>query len=147
MDELVKVAIPGEHGDDERIWAESLGRDRYRVRNIPLSEGICHLDVLRCEPAEHEDACPRFVEVLERGPNDSLFVHCLASPDEDESVGSALEAAGEACATAERFTPTRYAFSVPRTSLQAVLMRFETLREDGKVEIHHQESSAPNRET
>lgn len=75
--DLIKVKIPlaaGEwHGGDaEWIWANPLGRDTYRIDNIPaFAPGLALGDVIA---APREDGVPVFRTVLRRGGHSTYWL-------------------------------------------------------------------------
>lgn len=96
---------------DERVWAEKVGKDAYRIDNIPFGVvGYALGDTVRC--LRDEDGTLVAVGVLEESGNATILVHFATEKAATECVGE-LQTLG--IADYESAGGVVYSFSVPPT--------------------------------
>lgn len=84
VDALTHVVVELEHDDEgwppigaERVWAEPVGRHRYRIDNIPFfAVDLAADDVVEARPLR-AGQYPTLVRVVKRSPNATLRVTCF----------------------------------------------------------------------
>jgi hypothetical protein len=114
---LVKVAVAlGEDtlrpGGVETMWAESLGEDRYRLRNSPFyARGFSFLDVVFAEP--QTDGFPVVRRVVVRSGHSTYQVLVAEGMDTSTEVQSHLERLAALKCTFERANGRLVAVDVP----------------------------------
>jgi hypothetical protein len=119
---LVRIRVPierpdGEPGPDaDWVWAEPLGRDRYRVESCPFfAYGLSRDDVVRAVEARGYEA-PRLEDVMAKGGHRTLRM--ALDPDaelSDGAVRALLERLLELGCTHEALRPKIVAIDVPPT--------------------------------
>lgn len=104
----------------ESLWAEELGADLYRIRNVPFfAYGLNFHDVVRAT-ADAPDLKPEIREVVEPGGHKTLRLFFADSVDKDEQV-KLLESLHAYKAYYERATGIHVAIDIePEGSYQDV---------------------------
>lgn len=70
----------------ESLWAEKLGSDQYRIRNVPFfAYGLNFYDIVRAT-ADSPDLKPQIREVVEPSGHKTLRLFFANSIDRDEQV-------------------------------------------------------------
>jgi hypothetical protein len=83
-DSLTHVVVELEHDDEgwppvgaERVWAQQVGRHRYRIDNIPFfAQDLAADDVVAARPV-HAGQYPTLVRVVQPSANATLRVICF----------------------------------------------------------------------
>jgi hypothetical protein len=123
---------PGVHGpDDEWLWAEPLGSDRYRIESSPFfAYGLSHGDVVRAADGE---PMPRVVEVERKGGHRTLRLALDDPWDIDRrEVQVHLDALLELGCTYEAMPPRIVALDLsPEIDVASVVERLQAHVQDG----------------
>ncbi len=125
---------PGVDGpQDEWLWAEPLGADRYRVESSPFfAYGLSHGDVVRAEP---DEPMPRLVAVERKGGHRTLRLALDDPWDIDRrEVEEYLDGLLELGCTYEAMPPRIVALDVPpEIDVESVVARLQARVEDGML--------------
>lgn len=122
---------PGADGpEDEWLWAEPLGSDRYRLESTPFfAYGLSHGDVVGAHPGD----LPRLAEVERKGGHRTLRLALDAGWDlERAEILRFLADLQEAGCTYEAMPPQLVALDVPpEVDVGGVIARLQVQRRDG----------------
>jgi Domain of unknown function (DUF4265) len=122
---LKKILVKGLRSDDrdlwppvdeESLWAEDLGRGRYRIDSIPfLAKGLSLDDIVRVKEVVGDDQMPIFHSVVQRGGHSTYRVKVLAGLDADrhEAYHQLARAISEIGCQTESASPRFFSVDCP----------------------------------
>ncbi len=133
---LVKIHIDLPHHwaiGGESLWAEALGGDRYRLRNVPFyAYGLNFEDVVIAEPRA-EPQIPEIISVVERSGNETLRLYFDESVSREEQI-VLLEGICVIGASYERADETFVAIDInQRGKYVDVYDHLQSLEDSGKL--------------
>ena len=109
--QLEKVMLRGPDGEVETLWAERLGKNRYRLDNLPFfAYGVSWQDVIE---TERRDGTNEFVRVIEKSGNRTVRVILDEPADESETMRRVLDGLTEIGCSLERMTQRYIVVNVP----------------------------------
>jgi hypothetical protein len=107
----------------EHVWTTPLGKDRYRIENVPFSaRGVAYQDIVRAGP-QSECPCPELIEVVEPSGNGVVRVFPTASGPDTSVMASVLRHFEALGVTGEPAGPGLVALNVPPDTDIATLFR------------------------
>ena len=115
----------------EALWADSLGRDLYRLANVPFyAYGLSFRDVVRAIPGS-PDQIPEIVEVVEPSGHRTVRVSFESLPDRS-AQHDLLESLRSHGATFERATASYVAIDIePGGDYSAVVAQLDAWSSGG----------------
>jgi hypothetical protein len=132
---LVKIVYVVPHdeelaGQKEGLWAYPLGKQLYRLENIPLLAKHLNLDdVVRCK--ESFFAKPIIKELVGRSGNRKMYVNFSDETPDEICIGIIIEL-GHQNIRGEKVFDRKYTFNVPFSSDYAWVKKFLLAKqEDG----------------
>lgn len=81
------------------MWAEDLGADRYKIRNVPFHAYGLNFEDIVIAKSKSDDQIPEIIEVVERSGNRTLRLYFDASVSRNEQV----EILDDLCSTGVSF--------------------------------------------